>query len=209
MRITILTSSDKHPIFPKLEEWIKANANEHDIELKLDASDVTHGDFLFIISCSEIIKKDIRLNFKHSLVVHASDLPKGRGWSPHIWAILKGEDEITLSLIEAEDKVDTGQIWKQVKIQLEGHELFHEINDLISSQTLFLMDSAIKGDFSVKEQGNESATYYPKRTPEDSEIQVTSTLESAFNLLRVSDPVRYPAFFWYRGHKYKIIIEKV
>lgn len=208
MHITILTSSKNHPIYPILERWRDDRSKEHKIELKFSCNEVTYGDFLFLISFGEIVSKDILMRFKNCLVVHASDLPKGRGWSPHIWTILNGESEIIVSLIEAEEKVDTGKIWKQSKIELGGHELFQEINDLLFKETLYLMDSAIKGDILLKEQDSQPGSYYPKRAPKDSEISVTSTIESVFNLLRVSDPVRYPAFFRYKGHKYKIYIEK-
>ena len=69
---------------------------------------VGRGDILFLVSCSEIVKKDIRMKFRHTLVLHASSLPKGRGWSPHIWEILNGADQIVISLLEAEDKIDSG-----------------------------------------------------------------------------------------------------
>ena len=68
----------------------------------------------FLISFLHIVKKEIRHRFKHTLVIHASDLPVGKGWSPHIWEILKGNNKITVSLLEAEDKVDSGNIWKKI-----------------------------------------------------------------------------------------------
>jgi methionyl-tRNA formyltransferase len=55
-----------------------------------------------------------RAKYDSSLVLHASDLPAGRGWSPHIWAITNGAESVTLSLLEAEDQVDSGRIWKKM-----------------------------------------------------------------------------------------------
>ena len=49
----------------------------------------------------------------YTLVLHASDLPDGRGWSPHVWDVISGKSSLTLSLINAEDSVDTGHIWKK------------------------------------------------------------------------------------------------
>ena len=43
---------------------------------------VRPGDILFLISCSERIGDAYRQKYRHVLVLHASDLPKGRGWSP-------------------------------------------------------------------------------------------------------------------------------
>ena len=69
------------------------------------------GEILFLVSCNEIIGKDVRDRYMATLVIHASDLPKGRGWSPHIWQIIEGKKEIMVSLLEAEDAVDSGAIW--------------------------------------------------------------------------------------------------
>lgn len=47
-------------------------------------------DFCFLLSCSKLIsEKELSCN-RHNLVVHGSELPKGRGWSPLTWKILEG-----------------------------------------------------------------------------------------------------------------------
>src|SRR5690606_20519327 len=51
-------------------------------------------------------------------------------------------------------------------------------------------------------------TYYRKRTPEDSRIDPSKPLMESFNLLRVADPERYPAFFEMHGRRFKIRIER-
>ena len=46
---------------------------------------------------------------KNNIVVHASDLPKGRGFSPMSWQILEGKNKIKLSekiLFAVEDKLN-------------------------------------------------------------------------------------------------------
>ena len=52
-------------------------------------------------------------------MIHASDLPKGRV-GLHTWEILDGKSEITVSLIEADESVDAGDIWLQEKFRLAG-----------------------------------------------------------------------------------------
>ncbi len=210
MDITILTSSQNHPIYAHLQEWKELNSASHKIEIKLSPNDISGGDFLFLISCSDIVTKAVRDKYKHCLVVHASDLPAGRGWSPHIWQIIEGKNNITVSLLEAKDKVDSGDIWLQEIMQLEGHELYNEINKKLFDITLSLMSAAINNHDKItpKKQQSDNASYYPKRTPSDSKIDITLPLDKQFDLLRVADAERFPAFFEFRGHKYKIKIEK-
>lgn len=210
MKITLLVSDTAHPVYSFLERWRQGQGGLHEIEIKQRAEDAVGGDFLFLISCSEIIGPDIRARYKHSLVVHASDLPQGRGWSPHIWQILAGQKTIMVSLLEAEDKVDSGRIWLQKPLQFEGHELYDEINDRLFATTAALISEAIKGADTIAPRAQEGeSSYYEKRKPGDSRIDPAQSIESQFNLLRVADPDRYPAFFDHAGHRYAIHLRKV
>src|SRR5215813_13350989 len=144
MKVSVLCSSASHPVYPHLENWVKQAAATHDMELVQSKKDVSGGDILMLISCHEIISADDRKRYRASLVIHASDLPQGRGWSPHIWQVLEGKRDIAVSLIEAEDQVDTGAIWAQRHLVLEGHELCDEINEKLFVIELALMDEALE-----------------------------------------------------------------
>ncbi len=208
--ITIICSSKKHPIYPHLKNWIQKNSNHYNVRLVNKALDIKKGDILFLISCTELISLKIRNKFKHTLVIHESDLPKGKGWSPLIWQILNGANEIMITLLEAEDKVDSGDIWKQRKIKVEPYEVIDEINTKLFPIKLKLLEYAIKHHNTIKPktQRKENATYYKRRTPKDSKLDVNQTLSQQFDLLRVADNIRYPCFFDYRGHRYKLILRK-
>ncbi len=184
----------------------------HEVELLHRKSQLSGGELLFLISCSEIIDKFDRSKFQETLVLHASDLPKGRGWSPHIWEIVHGAGSITLSLLEAEDKVDSGRIWAKRRIPIPKDALWDEINHLLFTAEIELLDFAVKqfGQLNPELQTNmEEATYYPKRTPQDSQLDPHKTFAEQFNLIRVCDPNRFPAFLELHGKKYKLILEKL
>ena len=104
MKIDILVSDPLHPVNDHLKHLSK-HEDQHEINIFNKKKEILGGDILFLISCNEIIKKDIRELYQKTLVIHASDLPKGRGWSPYIWEILDGKSEITVSLIEADESV--------------------------------------------------------------------------------------------------------
>tara|TARA_B110000263_G_C15195632_1_gene458187 strand:- start:206 stop:850 length:645 start_codon:yes stop_codon:yes gene_type:complete len=211
MEITILCTDNKHKIIPFLEKWKKFNSNIHNISIVNDSSKVGDGDILFLISCLEIIKADLRSRFKHTLVIHESDLPHGKGWSPIQWQILNGYNSITITLLDAVDKVDSGNIWKKEIVEFEGHELANEMNEQIFPVKLDLMDFAIKNIDSVNKtiQKEIDEPHFPHRTPEDSEIDISKSISEQFNLLRIADNERYPCFFNYKGHNYKISLSKI
>lgn len=211
MKITFLCSNRSHPVYDYLLQWSKLNCNQHEILFIHDASEINaHRDILFLVSCSEIVKLKHRQFFRYSLVLHASDLPTGRGWNPHVWQILAGNNNITLSLINAEDKVDSGDIWKKEVIEFEGHELYDEINDLLFTQELKMIDWACNHieEATPQQQETKLESYYRLRTPEDSELDINKPIAEQFNLLRVCDPNRFPAFFYIDGHKYTIQLMK-
>lgn len=210
MKISVLCSDKEHPIYQLLNEWKIQQKTFHQVEFVNKKSELSGGDLLFLVSCHEMIHKQERLNYEKVLVIHASNLPEGKGWSPHVWQILEGKKDIVVSLIEAEDEIDSGAIWKQQTMSFEGHELNDEINHQLFDIELQLMSFAVENFDKVqpKVQSSSGSTYHPKRSPEDSRIDITKTIEEQFDLLRVVDQERYPAFFDFRGCRYIIKLEK-
>lgn len=211
MRVSIVCSSHEHPVYTRLNEWVEARRGQHEIDLVTNCTDLTieHGDILFLISCYEIVPLEVRQRYKACLVIHASDLPQGRGWSPLVWQILEGRNDITVSLLEADEPVDSGAIWHKIQIHFEGHELCDEIYSVLFEAELKLMDYALdnlESAYPVPQKGE--ASYYPRRTPEDSCLDVQRSIADQFDLLRVADNKRYPAYFDFRGHRYQVIIRK-
>lgn len=208
MKITILTTSREHPVNTWLERWILKIKGKHTINLIRSKKDLMGGDLLFLISCSELVSAQDRQKFGKTLVIHASDLPRGRGWSPHVWDIVNGKEHITLTLLEAEDKVDSGAIWKKQQVKVPKTALYSEINSIVFEVELELMDFAVKnfGTISPVSQVDTESTYWPKRTPSDSEIDIEKSISEQFDLIRVCDPERFPAFFYKDGKKFKLKI---
>ena len=211
MKISLLCSDAKHPVNKHLKKWASIQKDVYQVELVRRKNKLKGGDILFLISCTEILNANDRSNYRKTLVLHASDLPYGRGWSPHIWQLIKGAEEIILTLFEAEDKLDSGLIWSKVKIPIPKHALWDEINLLLHEAEIKLIDLAIREFNTIHPTAQEplsKANYFSKRTPSDSIIDPTKTISTEFNKIRVCDPNRYPAYFELHGKKYKIILEK-
>ena len=182
----------------------------HFPELVFDKANLKGGDILFLVSCSQIIRETEKKEYKATLVLHASNLPEGRGWSPHIWSILSGSKQITVCLLEASEPVDSGTIWLKKIFFLEGHELLPAINEKLFATELSLMTDAVEQFETIKplQQAGVPGSYLKKRRPIDSQLDPDKTIAEQFDLLRVVDSERFPAFFDYRGKRYIIKIEK-
>lgn len=212
MKISILCTSPEHPINAHIEQWIQRNRHQHQISLSRRKSDLPGGDILFLVSCSEIIRAAERSAYRACLVLHASALPLGRGWSPHVWEIIHGAERLTLSLLEAEDRVDSGRIWKQVSFPIPKHALWNEINTRLFDAEIDLIDFAVREFETIvpyEQRADIEPTYFPRRAAEDSRIDPKCSIASQFDLIRVCDPQRFPAFFELHGHRYKLTLEKM
>jgi methionyl-tRNA formyltransferase len=166
----------------------------------------------FCLSYSKILSAEFRNNFQHTLIVHESDLPGGKGWSPLTWQILEGKKTIPVCLIEAVDRVDSGPIYARETIQLNGHELVDELREAQAKATMNLC-TAFVGDFphSLKNAKNQTgdATFYSRRRPEDSQLDPRKSILEQFNLLRIVDNDRYPAFFDIENRRYHLKVSAV
>lgn len=162
-------------------------------------------DVVFILSYSRIIKYDALKKNRHNIVVHESDLPKGKGWSPLTWQILEGKSSIPITLFEASEQVDSGKIYLQEVMRFTGNELVDDLREIQGKTTIELCERFISDYDTVVQNAREQEgmeSFYPRRTPKDSIIDENLSLREQFNLLRVADNKRYPAFFFHNGYKY-------
>jgi methionyl-tRNA formyltransferase len=165
-------------------------------------------DFNFILSYSRIIPPEYLEKCQKNLVIHESALPKGKGMSPLTWQILEGKKEVPITLFEAHEQMDAGDIYLQKTMSFSGHELVHELRVVQAQYTMALvLEFLHKYPFEATPQEGEESIY-PRRTPVDSALDVDKSLREQFDLLRVCDNEKYPAFFELHGHKYTLKIEK-
>ena len=187
-------------------DWKKLG---HEVFLFHGLQGLPSADFCFCLSFSKILKKEIRDFFGHTLVVHASDLPAGKGWSPLSWQILEGKDQIPVSLFEADDSVDSGPIYAQRNINFEGYELIDGLRKKLAEATYelcswFVEELPCSSNQSKIQEGAES--FYSRRSPKDSQLDVNKTIAEQFNLLRIVDNQAYPAFFEWKGRRFILTI---
>ena len=187
-------------------EW---EAQGHSVEWRHDPAQAGAGDFCFCLSLGQLVPAQVRERFRHTLVVHESDLPQGKGWSPLTWQILEGRNRIPVTLIEAAKRVDSGPIYAQRWLEFQGHELIDELRTGQAAAThdlcrWFVDEYPHSAEQARPQQGEESL--YPRRRPADSRLDPRKSLAEQFDLLRVVDNGRYPAFFEWRRQHYTLSI---
>lgn len=203
--VTVICSDPRNHIWPHLGQWCL----ERDADLVTSKARAPGGDLLLLISCTEIVGRDIRDKYACTLVIHESALPAGRGWSPFAWQVLEGKREIVISLLEAADNVDSGDLLLQQKVEIEAHELADEFNAKRDRMRMSMVQWAAENFRTAERVAQDGVpTYYPRRFPSDSRIDPARPISDQFDLLRICEP-RFPAFFDIRGHRYEMTIRKV
>ena len=157
-----------------------------------------------------ITERQLRQN-SHNLVVHESALPHGKGWSPLTWQILEGKASFPITLFEAAPRVDSGKIYLQKDMHFTGTELVGDLRRIQGSATVELCMEFVSGYDTIVKNAHEQnglESFYPRRTAKDSELDEKKSIAEQFNLLRVVDNEKYPAFFIHGGCKYILKIYK-
>ncbi len=168
-------------------------------------------DLLFSINYLFIIEQDlIAWPSKYPINIHGSLLPKYRGRTPHVWAIINGEKKagITAHLISPE--VDCGDIIHQIEIPIlpndTGNDILEKYSDQYPKIIDFVLEGVIHHNLTLRPQEHSKSTYYGKRTPLDGRILWSWHKERIRNWIR-AQAKPYPGAFSYFGD-HKITIHK-
>ncbi len=140
---------------------------------------VPPADFCFCLGFGQLVPNELRNQFCHTLVVHESDLPRGKGWSPLTWQILEGRKRIAVTLFEGVDRVDSGPIYAQCWIELEGHELIDDIRaaqgKAASTLCRWFVDHYPESAEQARIQSGEES-FYKLRRPVDSKLDPSKSI---------------------------------
>lgn len=210
MRITLLLDDPKN-WFDAYKDQLASQlrAMGHTVSVVYDHVGIKPGEIAFFLNYTRLVAPEILARNEHNIVVHESKLPAGKGFAPLSWQILEGKNVINLTLFEATDKPDEGAIYLRDSIKFSGHELNADIRRSQAEKTIEMVLKYVRLCKKLKGKSPKGkASWYPRRRPENSELDINRSIREQFNLLRIVDNERYPAFFKYRGHTYILKIFK-
>ena len=203
-------------LFDKKNDWLRKYLPD-DLDFRKDINlfifdeekEVKEFDVVFALGFTRILKRDFLKANDQVLIVHESNLPFGKGFSPLQWQILEGKNNIVFSLLEASVKVDSGDIIDQIELNLDGQELYDEIRSKQAKLTFELVTNFIRNypNYTKTKQSGKS-TFYRKREISDSELDINLPIKELFPLLRIVNNKDWPGFFIINGVKYNIRIYK-
>ncbi|MGW3646822.1 methionyl-tRNA formyltransferase [Streptomyces sp. NPDC000878] len=144
-----------------------------------------------------------------TLNIHDSLLPAYAGFSPLIWALINGEREVGVTAHRMNAELDAGDVLLQRSIPVGARDtvtdLFHRTVDLITPVVHESLGLIASGRADWIPQDRSRASFFHKRSLEDSRIDWTWPAEAIERLIRAqSDP--YPnAFTHHKGQRIRIV----
>ena len=176
INVSILCTDPRHPMNATLEDF----PLPPDVSLTIvrDMRDLAGGDLLLLIACHEYIEQKYIEKFRASAVIHCADVPDGKGWSPHVWEILDGATELTMTLMDVQVELDSGNVWRKLTLEIQRNEIFEEITEKICGAQNELIKFAIEN------------FVYPRPRPKERQHPKTEYGPNAYLLTASWIPVR-------------------
>lgn len=188
-----------------LEVFQPDNINSEDSINKL--KDIK-PDFIVVAAYGQILRKEILSIPKYACInIHASLLPKYRGAAPINWAIIDGEEETGITIMEMVEKLDAGDMYIKESINIKEGDDAITIHDSLSELGGKTIVKALKGIISGKitpeSQDDSKSNYAPMLNKKMGKIDWNESGESIKNLVRGLKP--WPtAYTFYEKNNVKI-----
>jgi len=125
-----------------------------------------------LVSYGRIIPQSLIELFEPGIInLHPSKLPRYRGPSPIEAAILHGDSETALSIMQLTAKMDAGPVYTQKIVRLTGSETKPELYEQLANDGAALLVQTLPrildGTLTPEPQNDSEATYCPLLTKED------------------------------------------
>ena len=127
------------------------------------------------------------------LNVHASLLPRWRGAAPIQAAILAGDEETGICLMQMEAGLDTGPVYARAPLPIDGQasagQLHYQLAALGGQLLAERLPDILAGNLPAVAQDDALSTYAPKIRPTDAVIDWTRPADDLQRLVRAYNPV--------------------
>ena len=162
---------------------------------KLTLTDIQHleCDLMLVVAFGQILKPDLLAHPKHgSINIHASILPRWRGAAPVQRAILAGDEESGITLIQMDAGLDTGDMLAKSVIPISAldttADLLNKMKNIGQPLLLETLDFVDKGTTRREPQDNDAATYAHKIQKSEAMIDWHQDAQQVDRVVRTFNP---------------------
>ena len=163
-------------------------------------------DLILMVNWRYIVPADVYSRARRGCYIfHDSLLPKYRGFSPTVWAMINGERETGVTLFRAAEDVDTGDIVEQVGVSIGDYDTIGTVVERVSRAYLAVLErnfaNLLFGKMKCFRQNHDEATYTCKWTPADARINWSKGSREIYNLIRATTRPYPGAYTFLDGRK--------
>ncbi len=142
------------------------------------------------------------------LNVHASLLPRWRGAAPIQRAILAGDTETGVTIMQVDEGLDTGLMLLADRVPITGETTARDLHDTLADRGAELMAAALEGlangTLAATPQPDTGATYAGKLERDEGRLDWSLPAEQLERMVRALNP--WPGvWFEYRGDRIKVL----
>jgi methionyl-tRNA formyltransferase len=150
-------------------------------------------DLIVVAAFGQILKKDVLELPRYGCInVHASLLPRWRGAAPINAAILHGDEETGVTIMQMDVGLDTGPMLTKRSIRLmptdTAGSVFQAISTLGADLLLETLPRWIAGEIQPQVQDDALATYAPMMKKEEGKLDFTRDAHELERLIRAFNP---------------------
>lgn len=166
------------------------------------------ADVFVVAAFGQILSKEILDMPRYgSLNIHASLLPAYRGASPIQYAVINGDKESGVTIMQMDEGIDTGDILLQSRVEIDkeetGGSLFEKLSVAGSELIVEALDKLQKGELTAQKQDETKSSHVGMLRKEDGLINWLRSAEEIERLIRGTDP--WPgAYTYFRAKSLKI-----
>ena len=167
------------------------------------------ADTAVVAAYGLILPKPILQAPRHGcLNIHASLLPRWRGAAPIHRAILAGDAETGITIMQMDEGLDTGGMLRQARTPIGEQDtaqtLHDRLADLGAREIIAALQDVVAGTVRPQPQPVEGVTYAAKLSRDEGKLDWSRPAAALARQVRAFDP--WPgAWFEYRGERIKVL----
>lgn len=161
-------------------------------------------DLLVVAAFGQLFSSELLSLAKYGCInIHASLLPKWRGASPIQHAILSGDAQTGVSIMQMQRGMDSGDVWLQAACDISADDtsesLHQRLSNLSGSALLEAIDIIVKDDQMPEPQQEDQVTYCAKIVKSDGLVDWSDSAEHILRKLRAYHP--WPGIYTFIGDR--------
>ncbi len=165
------------------------------------------ADMIVTAAFGQFLPERLLNSVKHAVNVHASLLPKYRGGAPVHYAIIKGDQEAGVTIMEMVKKMDAGDMISQRAIPITDADnvgtMFEKLSLVGRELLLDTLPDYLAGNLKPQPQDETKVTFSPNITPEEERIDWQLSARDIFNQVRGMYPWPVAHTIW-QGTRFKL-----